>query len=259
MLGQKRKAFTLIEMLTAIALLAITMALAFGTFAAVARAWERGTKLADNLGHGEFIMEQLASGLRSAFFPGSAPDLNNYGFLLEDQGEGAYAQDSISWVKTGPALLSPWNPMQAGPHRIMISIEHDEDNRPVIASRAWRPIQSQTEHFFDPMSIEPFFISAQVIGFDCRVSTNMTDEGWEWESVWTDKATNHIPKAVEISLVMEPLEKGDKPFELKRLVEIPASELSLTPFKIRSNVGRSQEPQNQPKPQNQPVGQQIQR
>ncbi|NLB54922.1 MAG: type II secretion system protein, partial [Lentisphaerae bacterium] len=96
------KGFTLLEMLVAIALLTIALAMAFSTFSAVSRAWERGNQLADNLGHGEFMIEQLSAGLRSAYFPASAGDKNIFGFILENYGDGEDARDSISWVKTGP-------------------------------------------------------------------------------------------------------------------------------------------------------------
>ncbi|NLB55147.1 MAG: hypothetical protein GX811_05180, partial [Lentisphaerae bacterium] len=114
---------------------------------------------------------------------------------------------------------------------------NDEDNNPVLATRAWRPIQNDLS--FDPQQIEPFIISGKIIGFNCMISTNVTDEGWEWESDWEDDSTNHIPHALELTIVMDPLEKGDKPFQIKRLVEIPASKISWQPASIRSRAAQN--------------------
>jgi hypothetical protein len=54
-----------------------------------------------------------------------------------------------------------------------------------------------------------------------------------WQDEW--KFSNSIPKAVEITLYMEPIKKDDDPLEIKRIVEIPMSDLSLKP--TSSNTG----------------------
>jgi hypothetical protein len=74
--------------------------------------------------------------------------------------------------------------------------------------------------------VEPFFISGKVKGLSCRVSTNRTEEGWEWEDEWKDAATNRLPVAVEVTLFLEADEKDEAPVEMKRLVEIPLAPLA---------------------------------
>src|SRR5450759_2574762 len=62
-------AFTLIELLVAVALLGMAMAMTFTTFYSVAKAWQRGTAMANDMDHGEYVMQQIVCGLRSSFFP----------------------------------------------------------------------------------------------------------------------------------------------------------------------------------------------
>lgn len=211
----------------AVSLLAAAMAITLGAYFNVSRAWQRGIVLADALNHGDFVMEQIVGGLRSAFYPppqsNAPPAGSDYGFWLEKAGGGPESRDMVSWVKSGSALLGPEDRLCRGLHRVRVSIE-DQDGSPAVASRAWRPF-AQAESF-DASSVDPFYVSGKVLGLVCRVSTNRTEEGWQWEENWRDEATNHLPAAVEITLYLEPIERDGPPVEMKRLVEIPLSPLS---------------------------------
>jgi len=241
-------AFTLIELLVAVALLGMAMAMTFTTFYSVVKAWQRGTAMADDLDHGEYVMQQVACGLRSAFFPPAAAAASSraavtnaanvgtnaaavmpasgggYGFVLEDHGNGAGARDIISWVKTGSALLKVNDPLYKGLHRVRLSVEDEEDAGPAVAVRAWRPYANPIT--FDPLEIIPHFVSGKVVGLDCRVAKEMKDDAWDWTEVWENEATNCLPLAVEITLYLEPLEPGEPPVEVRRTIEIPLAPLS---------------------------------
>jgi len=203
--------------------------------------------MADNLNRGEFVMEQIVCGLHSAFYPikqansqtNSATDTNStatgaattvssasdYGFVLEDNGEGAQAHDAISWVKTGTALLGPDDPLWRGLHRVKITVEDDEDGRPAVTSRAWRPYGNLLD--FKEDDLKPLVISEKVLGINFRVAKEPdTDEGWKWQDEWGADETNRLPLAVEVVLYMEPLENREEPVEIKRIVEIPVAPLS---------------------------------
>lgn len=227
-LKARTQAFTLIEILVAVTLLAAAMAIALSAYFSVSRAWQRGVTLADNLNHGDYVTEQLVNGLRCAFYPppqSNAPGgWSDFGFWLEKSGSGATARDKLSWVKTGAALLGPDNALYRGLHRVQVSVEEDPDGMPAVAVRAWHPYANMEA--FDASQVEPFFISGKAQGLSCRVATNCTDTGWEWMEDWKDEATNHLPAAVEITLYLDPIDRDDPPVEIKRLVEIPLAPLS---------------------------------
>jgi len=211
------------------ALMAAAMAITFSTYFSVSKAWQRGVTLAENLNHGDYVMEQLVNGLRCAFYP--PPQTNaqvargtDYGFSLEKSGSDADSRDVISWVKTGTALLGPDDALDYGLHRVQVSIEEDKDGLLAVATRAWRPYANPDS--FDFSQLDPFFVSGKVRGLSCRVSTNRTDEGWEWQDEWSNEATNHLPSAVEIILYLDPIDPDDTPVELKRMVEIPVAPFS---------------------------------
>ncbi len=219
-------AFTLIEILVAVTLLAAAMAMAFSAYFSISKAWQRGVTMADNLNHGDYVMEQLVNGLRCAFYPPSKATNSNtdYGFVLEKHGSDQEARDMISWVKTGAALLGPEHAFYRGLHRVRIAIEEDTDGVPVVACRAWWPYLDPDS--LDPMQIDPFYVTGKVQGMSCRVATNRTDEGWEWQDDWENEATNHLPLVVEITLYLDPIDSEDEPVEMKRMVEIPVAPLS---------------------------------
>ena len=218
--------FTLLEVLVAIFLTATALAITFSLFHTISKAWQRGIEAADTLNHGEFVMEQLVQGLRSAFFPSSAGSGSGgqYGFRLEDKGTGTYAKDVFSWVKTGLLVLNMDDPLSEGLHRLQVSVESDEDGNNCVAVRAWRPFVNNDD--LETSLLPPFFITDKVVGMNCRVSTNRTDDGWQWQETWEDDATNHLPDTIELTLYMKPLEKNGEPVELKRFVEIPLAPLS---------------------------------
>ncbi|MBI2440229.1 MAG: hypothetical protein HYV35_02540 [Lentisphaerae bacterium] len=236
----------------AVALMAMAMAMTFTTFYSVIKAWQRGSAMAADLDHGEFVMQQIAYGLRSAFFPpaSAATTATNvaatnavatnaaaatptagsgYGFVLEDHGEGVGAEDLISWVKTGATLLGLNDPLVKGLHRVQLSMEDDGEGGRAIAARAWRPYANLLD--FDPADIPPRFISSKVVGLNCRVAKEMKDGQWDWLDVWEDEATNCLPLVVEITLYLEPLEPDEPPVEVRRTTDIPVAPLSWSKAK----------------------------
>ena len=241
--GRSQQAFTLVELLLALALAAAALVVAFSSFNSIAKAWQRGQAMADGLNRGDYVMDQLSRGMRSAFYPPVKTRRMNYGFYLEDNGEGASARDVISWVKVGDALLAADSPMAGSTHRIQISLQKDDDKNDswVIVSRAWPP--HVNTDLFDPESIECLPLSRKIVGFDCRVSTNIGDSGWEWLDTWEDAATNCLPLAVELSVYFEPPDPGEEPLRLVRLVEVPIGPHS---WNVRAARPEQQKPEQKP-------------
>jgi prepilin-type N-terminal cleavage/methylation domain-containing protein len=219
------RGFTLIELLLALSIMVTASALVVLTFANVSNAWQRGTALAKDLGHGEFIMEQLTMALRSAYYPDvitSNASAGAYGFWLTDGGDGETARDTLSWVKLGNALVGSDPALANAPHRIQVFLVDTDEDEPAFAIKAWRPFAQPED--FDPEEIPPLALSTEVRGLDCRVATNVANEKLEWETEW--EATNRLPQAVEITLYLSPVEKDGPPVQLKRCVRIPLAPLS---------------------------------
>jgi prepilin-type N-terminal cleavage/methylation domain-containing protein len=221
--------FTLLEILLAVTILSIVSTVTFMTFSAATTAWQRGTALVDRLHHGDFVMNQLCMALRSAYYPDTdraAAVGGRFGFQFEDNGDGPSAQDEISWVKLGGALVGRDQPDAGSPHRVRFFLREDEDGRTSAAITWWRLAGQPPD--FDPDDLDPIFLSSRIKGFNCRMGTETNSSG---EIEWKDESpdTNKIPSVVEVTLYLEPVEIGEKPLEIKRIVGLRAAELAWTP------------------------------
>ena len=222
---------TLVELLLAVGLMAMVATVAFLSYGAAVRAWRTGTELSNSLHQGDYIMEQVVMGLRSTYWR-AAP---GYGFMLTDDGEGATARDSIRWVKLGTALIGADAPYAGMPHAVEISVRDVEDGhggktRTGLAVRSWRLDLQQSD--FDVDKVPPVLLSTRVVGFNCRTldinqpPTTVAGEkpDLQWSDGWA--TSNRVPKAVEITLYIQPPEEGKEPLEMKRIVRIPMADRS---------------------------------
>jgi prepilin-type N-terminal cleavage/methylation domain-containing protein len=222
-----QKGFTLLELMLAVTILALVTTVTYMVFSTTTTAWKKGMALSDVLHHGDFVIEQLVMGLRSAYCPEVRGGSVQYGFWTKDNGEGEYATDSICWVKVGSALVGGDCPFVGSPHRVQFSIEQDENGKKGVAIRAWR-LQGQTagkdDELFEADKIKPTFLPSKIIGFNCRTAWQKVNDQIDWEDEW--KETNRIPTVVELTFYLEPLQEGETPVELKRAVGIPVAPLS---------------------------------
>jgi hypothetical protein len=168
-------------------------------------------------------MEQLVSALRSAAFFKTNP--GRYGFRLETGNAGSYPGDKLSWVTTSSAFLPPDSVLSKGSHRIIFSIEDNDDGEPAVCIRAYDPLLEEE----DTVEIDRWFVSTEVQGVQCRV---YNPEEEVWENSWEGEKTNSLPNVVEITLYMNPIEEFGEPITLMRLVEIPIA--SATTNKVKT-------------------------
>lgn len=215
-------AFTLIEILVAVAIMSLVAGGAFSLLAAVSKAWQRGTELSRDLHAGDFVIEQVVGALRAARYRDP-----NDGLILKKNGSGASAQDSISWVKEGPDLVGADSTMGKIFHHIRFYIGRDKNGNQGALYTAWGDEYLQSENF-DPEQVPPEILSDRVVGLSVRVATNdFENDSIEWMDKWEgrsqmgDDLTNHLPRFVEVTLYLKPLEEGAPPIEMRRLVDIP--------------------------------------
>ena len=116
-------------------------------------------------------------------------------------------------MTSGTAFIPNDSHLAEGLHRLVINIENDDDGDPSVAVRAKPPLTDEDDDEGDP-----WFVSGVVKGIKCR-TYDFEDEVWERE--WED--TNSVPRLLEITLYMDPLEEFEEPVTLKRLIEIPVA------------------------------------
>lgn len=244
-----KEAFTLIELLLAVSLMAVIIVVGFVSFNTVNRIWRVGTNASSSIQHADFVLEQLAMALRSAYYPDSAKPSPAYGMTLVSEEDGNEAHDSLSWIKLGSALVGKDSLVSSSPHRIIVStISPGESDIPGFENggliiKAWR-ISALPEDF-DPEDeeyVKPLLVSSGITGLDFQLldpdgnllegksptyNKDSIDDGLKWiTEEWRDDYTNRLPYAVEATLHLPPSEKDGEPISIKRVITIPASPLS---------------------------------
>ena len=209
--AEARAGFTLVEILVALAILMAAMAVVWGAFTVTLSGWTRSRRMLDEMRHGDFVLEQLVSALRSAAFMGADRKPGLFGFRLTDRG-GRYSADTLSWVTSSSAFLPPDSPLHNSLHRLSVGIGEDAHGQPAVTVTAWPYLLEEDE----VKNLKPGFVSSEVRGLNCRV---YDFEGRDWTDEWQN--TNLVPAVVEITLFMDPPAQGTEPVKLQRLVEIP--------------------------------------
>ncbi len=238
LLMRLRAGFTLVEMLVAMMLLGLITLMLFTSFYSVTTSWETGRKTIDASGHSDYLMDQLTVALRSAYYPGTG---EKYGLIFTDDGEDAYARDSIEWTKVGAALIGEDAEFANVPHRVRVTVVDADDPQPGgFAVRAWRQ-DLQLDEFDPEEDAASLTLSPKVVGFNCRMLDPETERDMNEELNWIDEwtKTNTLPRALEVTLWMEPAEEGDEPIESKRIVELPMGILSQDPSTGASSTSQS--------------------
>lgn len=233
-----RGGFTLLELVMAIMIMSVMMLLSFFCFDAVVRSWQAGMEMSDSLGQADHVMEQLVSGLRSAYYPDTGTQLDEYGFQFHEGGEGPEARDGISWVKIGRALVGEECGFSDSPHRIGTWVEDGGDRGSSGLMIAAHRVDLQLDEFDPEKDVTPILLSPRVVGLNCRMLDKdqpMKDDEPNWQDEWS--FSNCIPKAVEITLYMAPAKESDDPIEVMRIVEIPMFDLSQNPRKKAAAAG----------------------
>jgi hypothetical protein len=201
---------------------------AFLGFNAAVRAWRSGTELSNSLHQGDYIIEQLVMGLRSAYFR-AAP---GYGFMLTDEGSSSSASDKIRWTKLGTALIGADASYAGMPHAVEVTVGNVEDGRGKthtgLQVRSWRLDLQHAD--FEVDKVPAVLLSTRVLGFNCRTLDKSQQpsriENEKPELKWADDwvKSNTLPYAVEVTLFLQPVEEGKEPLEMKRIVRIPMSQ-----------------------------------
>ena len=193
-------AFTLIELLLALAIFSLAVAIAGGAFWGVTKAWTRGGELLEQLHYGEFAMEQLVTALRGAAWFPSKPSA--FGFRLDG--------GTASWVTSGTAFLPPDSPLRDGLHRLSVGVENAGGGRGLVV-RAW-PHLSEDD---DARDAEPWLVCPEAESFKCEWYDFDLDS---WSQDWEE--TNSLPKLVRVTLTMKKRKEFDEELELQRVVEL---------------------------------------
>ncbi len=234
-----KRGFTMIELMMAVMILSVMMVITFFTFNTVVRNWQKSMELVDKIQYADYALTQVVSGLRSAYYPTDGQQSESFGFQLYDGGEKEDARDTISWAKLGTAIIGNSSTLSETPHRVKIYVEEETRDSPgglMVQATPDLLTDEQKEDMEDEKIFQPYLLVQGVCGFNCRVADKdqpfNEDGSWNWIDEWTE--SNSIPRAVELTFYLDPVEKRGEPESVLRVVEIPLWDISQNPISATS-------------------------
>ena len=250
----KRRGFTLVELLLAVLMLGLMSAVSIVSYRAVISGWRVSRDYMDRLERTDYVLDQLVSGLKCAYYPHGGEQNYDYGFQLTDNGDGdnPRTSDVIEWTKKGSALIGG-SAAADTVHRIQLQVLEEGDStwgerieRTGLYARV-RPLakvmKESTNTKDDEFTFQnnelyrPILIAKDIDGFNCRVlATEPDDSGGKKKEDVKDfedefAASNTVPYKIQMTFY---LQKEDPDYASRRIripilrtVRFPLHEQSL--------------------------------
>ena len=240
-----RRGFTMLEILLAIMILSIMTIISTMVFHTVVRNWTLATEMADNMQRVDYVTEQVVYALRSAYFPTSGKTTEADGFMLYDENpdNDPDQSDVITWTKLGPSIVGRNSRFARSPHKVTLFVRSEKDadeEHPagliakVIGEDKFRPEEFDED---DETNWDWFLLGSQVQGFNCRVldkDTPFEDDRANWQDTWD--TSNCIPRRVQLTFWMKPVDEDKDPYPIVRVVELPLWDISQNPLQTDSTA-----------------------
>ncbi len=205
-------AFTLLEIMLAITILAAVMTAVYVTWSAGLSGWKRSASVTESLQRERIVMETLAELTQSAVFFSSAEML--YG--IEGQ-HSAQTGNSVSFVTGSDLLLPASETMASGMRRVTISLGRDARGKSCLMMANAPALEP--ERAPDPIN---HVLSADVCGFAVRYRDPRSGG---WAETWEEPQL--IPAAIEYTVAFGANDGRTPPVIVTRAVDLPIAQYTL--------------------------------
>lgn len=210
---KRHAGFTFLELMLAVTILGLVMAVIFSTWSAGMMGWKKTSSVSDNFQRERIVMGLLADLTKSVVFMPN--DDNIYNVLFERDPQTG---DRISFVTASNSLLPPTEEIVAGMRRITIGMQQDQRGRPFLAF-ANTPALVETD---TPETELPHVLSTEVCGFAVRLRS-------AHDGAMKDRLDDPDvpPSAIEYTIAFGANDGRVPPVVVTRTIELPIAQYAL--------------------------------
>jgi general secretion pathway protein J len=198
----KRRGFTLVEMLIAMMVLATVLTIAYRVFSSSYRALHQVDPDRDPFQTARIILDRMAEEIQSAYY---RPGLSYTGFLGKDDVNDEAPSDSLTfscmanfyWIKGIEGIN------ESDFLKISYTLVDDQEERILMRAQdpSFRPFEENTEDL-DTSKRGVHQLTDQVWGIDIHYF-----DGEEWIEEWNAEEKEGLPQAVEVKLILRTAEE----------------------------------------------------
>ncbi|MFA7328796.1 MAG: type II secretion system protein GspJ [Candidatus Ratteibacteria bacterium] len=200
-----RKGFTLVEVMVAVVIFSLAIAVIYKTFSTGLKVWERGSESMAVFQDGKRVLDVISKDIRSTFIPplGNEDSL----FVGEDKKEGEIDADKISFFTLGePNLISKGKDI--GLRKIEYYLEKKDKEYTLYRKET----PSLGRLVLGEETVDPLLIGVENLNFEYY------SKG-EWKKEW--KPSKTVPSRVKICLKLK--EETGEPHTFATTVEVPVA------------------------------------
>ena len=208
----RHSAFTLLEIVLAITILAMVATAVYATWSAGLAGWKRSATVTENLQRERVVMEMLTELTQSAVFFVSKDSL----YELQGTRE-AQSGDRISFVTASDLLLPQTEVMAGAMRRVAISMGRDTHGRPFLGITNTTALQAEKAP-----ELVTHILSADVCGFAVRYRD---PRSVSWVDEWGESTL--IPSAVEYTVAFGSNDGRTPPVVVTRTIELSTARYAM--------------------------------
>ena len=222
----KKNGFTLLEVIVAIIILTIALAICFQAFNSIMNSWKKSSIMAENIQQGDLLINQISSSLRSIKF--FKNDKNLYAFRYEENYINGFSADKISFVTSNKFFHHSKTFSENIPYRVCLFIDNLDNIEGLYTTSI--PITMDEDDYINNFNPEKKLVSLSVKEFEILF---WNKENKEWEKKWEKE--NSIPERILLSITILTSDNL-KSSIYDRIINIPVSESLNNPLPSPSGI-----------------------
>ncbi len=210
---RRQEAFTLLEVMLAVAILGLLISTVYATWSAALNGWKRSSSISESFQRERIVMDTLAELTSSIVYFGSQNGLYDIqGTHLGSDG------DSVSFVTSSDVFLPPDESSVAGMRRVTVGIYRDQAGNPFLGIINAPALQADNSSYQNQIRVLSYNVCGLQIGYrDPRDAT--------FKDKWDD--ADVIPEAIQYTLAFCTTDRQGPAVSVTRAVDIPIAKYAM--------------------------------